>query len=252
MSTHSHRFNRKNYYLQEGLLMRVISPSHQIRPNHNVIVAPAVLTKQIIAQAHDGQISGHRGGPATVARILETFWWTNMDKQVDKYIGSCHVCLSSSPRNCQPDAPLQSLPEPHKPNDRIHTDLFGPLDSSTPEQDGRTTKKYICVITDAFTKIVRLMVIPNRSIAERSTARRPAVRRTLTDGSPSAAGGGGRIGFRAVQLCAERLGGAPARPDSAAARPIWRAGCCRRDQLLEVVSRRVLHRRRGPASGRPA
>ena len=42
------------------------------------------------------------------------------------------------------------------PNQRIHMDLFGPLKTS---QSG---KKYIMVVTDAFTKYVELIAIPDK------------------------------------------------------------------------------------------
>ena len=49
-----------------------------------------------------------------------------------------------------------SLPQCTMPNQRIHMDLFGPLKTS---QSG---KKYIMVITDAFTKYVELVAIPDK------------------------------------------------------------------------------------------
>ena len=42
------------------------------------------------------------------------------------------------------------------PNQRIQMDLFGPLKTS---QSG---KKYIMVVTDAFTKYVKLVAIPDK------------------------------------------------------------------------------------------
>jgi hypothetical protein len=49
------------------------------------------------------------------------------------------------------------LPQPNRPNQRVHIDIFGPLKA----QDG--TKKNILVMTDAFTKIVRLVIIQGKS-----------------------------------------------------------------------------------------
>jgi len=58
-----------------------------------------------------------------------------------------------------PTAPLQPLP-----NQRIHADLFGPLKTS---EHG---KKFILVLTDAFTRYVELVAIQNKETATVATA----------------------------------------------------------------------------------
>ena len=52
---------------------------------------------------------------------------------------------------------VSPLPQCTMPNQRIHMDLFGPLKTS---QSG---KKYIMVVTDAFTKYVELIAIPDKT-----------------------------------------------------------------------------------------
>jgi Integrase core domain len=51
---------------------------------------------------------------------------------------------------------LSPLPQCTEPNQRIHADLFGPL--KTTDRD----KKFILCVTDAFTKYVELVVLPNK------------------------------------------------------------------------------------------
>jgi hypothetical protein len=51
---------------------------------------------------------------------------------------------------------LSPLPQCTEPNQRVHADLFGPLKTL----DG--DKKFILCITDAFTKYVKLVVLPNK------------------------------------------------------------------------------------------
>ena len=48
------------------------------------------------------------------------------------------------------------LPQCTMPNQKIYMDLFGPLRTS---QSGQ---KYIMVVTDAFTKYVELIAIPDK------------------------------------------------------------------------------------------
>jgi Integrase core domain len=59
---------------------------------------------------------------------------------------------------------LLPLPQCTEPNQRVHADLFGPLKNA----DG--DKKFILCITDAFTKYVELVVLPNKEALTVATA----------------------------------------------------------------------------------
>ena len=52
---------------------------------------------------------------------------------------------------------MKPIPLAAAPNHHIHVDLFGPLKVT---EGG---KKYVCVITDAFTKYVELTAIPDKT-----------------------------------------------------------------------------------------
>ena len=154
----------KLFHMYKNMLVRTLS-QHKIIKNTevSVIVAPFSMTSNIIQRAHDGALAGHRGVQPTLNRITEVFWWPNMDADVKTYIAKCKVCLRCSSKNTQAKVPLQQLPTPHRPNDRIHVDLFGPVKATAQPHDGSTVKKYICVMTDAFTKVVRLKIIPDKT-----------------------------------------------------------------------------------------
>jgi hypothetical protein len=49
-----------------------------------------------------------------------------------------------------------TLPQPTKPGQRVHADLFGSLHLSN------FGKKFILCMTDAFTKYVELVALPNK------------------------------------------------------------------------------------------
>ncbi len=51
------------------------------------------------------------------------------------------------------------MPLPTEPGQRVHADLFGPLKTSD------KGKKFILCITDAFTKYVELVALPNKEAA---------------------------------------------------------------------------------------
>jgi hypothetical protein len=51
---------------------------------------------------------------------------------------------------------LSTLPQPTEPNQRVHADLFGPLKTTD------SGKKFILCMTDALTKYVKLVPLPNK------------------------------------------------------------------------------------------
>ncbi len=53
--------------------------------------------------------------------------------------------------------PTQPLPIPTRPNQHLHVDLWGP------HKDSDVNKKWVCVITDALTRLVQLTVIDDKS-----------------------------------------------------------------------------------------
>jgi Integrase core domain len=59
---------------------------------------------------------------------------------------------------------LSPLPQCTEPNQRIHADLFGPLKTTSGD------KKFILCLTDAFTKYVELVTIPNKEAFPVATA----------------------------------------------------------------------------------
>ena len=52
---------------------------------------------------------------------------------------------------------MKPIPLAAMPNHRMHVDLFWPLKVT------EGSKKYVCVITDAFTKYVELSAIPDKT-----------------------------------------------------------------------------------------
>jgi len=72
---------------------------------------------------------------------------------------TCETCQKRKTQPSIPPAELQSLPVLTQPNQRVHADLFGPLKTSA------TGKKFLLVMTDAFTKYVELVAIPNKEAA---------------------------------------------------------------------------------------
>jgi hypothetical protein len=86
-----------------------------------------------------------------VERLRQDFWSPNMDNDIKEHINQCKPCQTTTDKRKPPDVPITGLKIPSGPSQRIHADLFGPLQNSG--------NMYILVITDAFTKITRLTAI---------------------------------------------------------------------------------------------
>ena len=127
------------------------------KPGGNpAIFAPTAFRAQIIQAAHNSLLGGHMGIFKSFKRITQNYYWPNMIKDITDHIKQCHSCQTTRPYNHPPKQPLRPLPQPVNINHRIHVDLFGPL-AVTEKQN-----KFICVITDAFSKYAEIVAIPNK------------------------------------------------------------------------------------------
>ena len=134
-------------FLKNNLLWhRYERPGYRSR---DLLFAPQEVRRRIVEAAHAQLDAGHGGKERTINRVLLMYWWPGLTSDVAKFVSSCEICNTSKSRMPNP-VPLQSMPICNEKNFRIHIDLFGPLKTS---QAGR---KYICVMTDAFSKIVEL------------------------------------------------------------------------------------------------
>ena len=147
------------------------------------IFAPNCIRNDLIRSAHNSLLGGHMGIFKCRERILEKFYWPSMDGDIKAHIKTCDKCQQTKPHSRPPRVPLKPLEQPDTPNHRIHVDLFGPLATSG---EG---KKYVMVITDAFTKYVELVAIPcktarvvARAIMDTWVTRYSTPKEIVTDG----------------------------------------------------------------------
>ena len=119
-------------------------------------IAPQALQQALLQEAHDSALGGHQGIFRTAERIKDAFWWPSMDADVTSHVNRCHICQATTNKQSPYVPEHHELPQCTRPNERVHMDLFGPIEGA----DGK--EKYILSMTDAFTKVVRLVVIPNK------------------------------------------------------------------------------------------
>jgi hypothetical protein len=120
------------------------------------VLAPTTIRKALLHEAHNSALGGHQGIFRTLERIRLSFWWPQMQRDIADHCAQCQDCQATSDKDLPAPLPNQELPQTKFPNERIHADLFGPLTGA----DGNSC--YVLGITDSFTKILRLSVIPNK------------------------------------------------------------------------------------------
>ncbi len=109
------------------------------------LLMPQHLIKEILSESHGHLLAGHFGVNKTKQRILQSYYWPNMVKDITEYLQSCDKCQLTKVDKMQPEL-LSPLPQCTEPNQHVHADLFCPL--KCPNRH----KKLILCVTDTFTK----------------------------------------------------------------------------------------------------
>ena len=84
---------------------------YKVHGAKSLLVVPDSLKSRVLSEAHDVVYSGHLGAKRTADRILEKFYWRNLQNDVNKYASFCHDCLEPKPL----PGPLKNewSPSPH-------------------------------------------------------------------------------------------------------------------------------------------
>ncbi|BET00273.1 multicellular organismal development [Nesidiocoris tenuis] len=141
------------------------------------LVIPKADRGQILHESHDLLTSGHQGEARTYFRVNERYYWPKMRADCKRYVQKCRVCQQSKSPPTKPHGLLSGLHLPTRPWEIIATDLIGPLP--------RTSKghRYICLITDVFSKYV--VIKPIRNAKSKTVSDVVEIEIFLTYGVPS-------------------------------------------------------------------
>ena len=138
--------------IPQGLL-RITDKSGCVRT-----FAPSNLRLTLIQLAHDSPTSGHYSALKTYNRLRQDWYWPSCRQETFAYCSACHVCATvNSPAHRRP-VPLRPLPFPGRFNERLAVDLLGPLPTCP-----STGAKYLMVLNDAYSKLVQLVPLPDKS-----------------------------------------------------------------------------------------
>jgi hypothetical protein len=121
------------------------------------VLTPTAIRADLLREAHNSALGGHQGIFRTAERIRESFWWPSMQADIASHIKQCVTCQATSNKDRPPPHPHDKYPATRGPNQRVHADLFGPV------LDKDSKPKYILGLTDSFTKMLRLVAIPDKT-----------------------------------------------------------------------------------------
>jgi hypothetical protein len=147
----------KFFIVHQGYLC-VKLPARQGFMEDNMLraVPPKHIQLALLQEAHNSALGGHQGIFRTMERIRLAFWWPSMLEDVKQHVSHCNICQATSNKAAAHVPQHHELPQCTRPNERVHADLFGPI------IDQDKSSKFILGLTDAFTKMIRLVAIPNK------------------------------------------------------------------------------------------
>ena len=136
----------KNFTLVKNALFRIDGENKRL-------VVPTVLTKRLISQFHDSLLHGHVGREGVLHQLRDSFYWSQMQRDVDDYISECLDCRKAE---TTPTKRAGLLQQRHRGGDLevISIDLFGPF-----PVNGRYEDRYILVMIDHFSHYLTLSAL---------------------------------------------------------------------------------------------
>ncbi|XP_076285579.1 uncharacterized protein LOC143211634 [Lasioglossum baleicum] len=93
-----------------------------------VITTPSLENRQeIIQEAHDSLIGGHKGATKTYNRVRSRFHWPHMRNEIQDYIRKCKSCQEQKLVRTKTRQPMLIADTPLDAFDKISLDTVGPL-----------------------------------------------------------------------------------------------------------------------------
>lgn len=106
------------------------------------LVVPIALRPDLITIAHES----HQGVVRTKQRLRELYWWPKMDAEVLSAIRSCQLCQLNDKTAKPRPAPLQPVPLPDGPWQKVAMDIVGPFEFAPP------ACRYAVTLIDYYSK----------------------------------------------------------------------------------------------------
>ena len=129
-------------------------PAPYVASTIRALVVPNKWRVPLTMFYHASKNMAHAGPFQTYQRLMQTYWWPNMNNDIKTTLANCDICqrVKSAPTNMR--APLQPIVT-NKVFERVHIDLMGPMANSH-------GYKYILVIIDAFSRWIEAVPLTNK------------------------------------------------------------------------------------------
>ena len=118
---------------------------------------PPQLYQAVLYDSHTAPATGHFGLTKTLLKVLENYWWPNLNAAVRRYVQNCPLCLSHKVPPRIPREQLGRRPPPTRPWERIHMDVYS-VGGET-----HSGNKYILAFVDSFSKYLVAVATPNHT-----------------------------------------------------------------------------------------
>ena len=114
---------------------------------------PKHLRILVVKQYHDQ--NGHMGVQKTFDSIRQKYYWPNLFKEVNKYVGECTICQTRSLQKVK--QPLQETDIPPYPMAKLSLDLSGPYPTTM------SGNKYIIAFVDWYSGWPEAFPVPDKT-----------------------------------------------------------------------------------------
>jgi len=125
---------------------------------HQVVV-PTSLQEQFLHLEHDATLAGHPGESRMYTAMRRYYYWDGKAADVVSYVRKCDSCARQRVCPLARRSPLTLFPA-SVPFQDIAVDLYGPLERTA------AGHRFILVITDRFTKLVRAISMDGASAVD--------------------------------------------------------------------------------------
>ena len=126
--------------------------------NSFLFYVPIEMEKNVIFKYRDD--FGHAGIEKTFEIIKKNYYYPDMKKKITVHVQNCCKCIAYNPPYGKKEGEINVIPKGDKPFETLHTDHLSIIDKRV------TSKKYILVIIDSFSKFVNLYAIKSLSSSE--------------------------------------------------------------------------------------
>ena len=120
------------------------------------LIVPKSLRSTVFDLVHTAPIGGHLGIRKTKSKLLQLFYWYDVDTDITVWVKKCDNCGSIKPPTTTPRAPLGKL-STSEPLFLVSTDVLGPFPVT------KNGNKYILVVSDHFSKWVEIFAVPDQT-----------------------------------------------------------------------------------------